>query len=183
MTDQPQYEIRPATIDDVEAIRRMQAQSWRDTYRNDDFGVTEQWLREETESWLTPEKLEQSREHLGACFANPAHFYRMALRSGEVVGLLHLDTKPDDSAHLWGLYTDKKTHGTGLAQQLWSLASDWIGDKTCDLEVVSYNERAKAFYRKCGFEDDPEPQELFKGKIPTIKMVRKRRNDKAKGEK
>ncbi len=66
MTAQPLYEIRPATLNDVETIRRMQAQSWRDTYRNDKLGVT-------TESWLTSEKLEQSCEHLGACFANPAH--------------------------------------------------------------------------------------------------------------
>lgn len=43
---QPHYEIREATINNVEAIRRMQAESWRDTYRNDDAGVTEQHLAE-----------------------------------------------------------------------------------------------------------------------------------------
>lgn len=175
MNEQLHYEIRPATLDDVEAIRRMQARSWGDTYQNSEFGVSEEWLHEETESWLTPEKLEQSREHLGACFVNPAHFYRVAFLEGQVVGLLHLDTKEDGSKHLWGLYTDKTTHGTGLAQKLWSLASDWIGDKDCDLEVVSYNERAKAFYRKCGFEDGPKIEELFKGKIPTMSMTRARK--------
>lgn len=169
----PQYEIRPATIDDVEAIRRMQAQSWRDTYRNDELGVTKEWLREVTESWLTPEAIEKSKEFLAPAFTAEKHFYRVALMDGEVVGLLHLDTKSDGSKHLWGLYTAKKTHGTGVAQQLWVLAAEWIGDKKCDLEVATYNERAKAFYRKCGFEDDPEPQELFKDKIPTMKMVRK----------
>lgn len=173
MSEQLHYEIRSATLDDVEAIRRMQARSWRDTYRSNELGVTEEWLCEETESWLTPEKLKQSREHLGACFVNPMHFYRIVLLKGEIVGFLHLDTKSDGSKHLWGLYLDKVTHGTGLAQQLWSLAAEWIGDRQCDLEVATYNERAKAFYRKCGFEDDPAPQELFKDKIPTMKMVRK----------
>lgn len=175
MSQHPEYEIRPATIDDVEAIRRMQAQSWRDTYPSDEMGVAADWLRDETEDWLTPEKLAQSHEHLGACFANPAQFYRVALLGDEVVGLLHVDTKSDGLKHLWGLYTARKTHGTGLAQQLWALGAEWIGDDACDLEVASYNERAKAFYRKCGFREDPEPQELFKGKIPTMKMVRERR--------
>ncbi len=175
MNNQLYYKIRPATLDDVEAIRRMQARSWRETYLSDEAGVTEGWLRKETENWLTPEKLEQSREHLGVCFADPTHFYRVAFLEGRVVGLLHLDTKEDGSKHLWGLYTDKTTHGTGLAQKLWALASDWIGDNDCDLEVVSYNERAKAFYRKCGFEDGQKIEELFKDKIPTMTMTRKGR--------
>lgn len=145
------YQIREGTLDDVEAIRRMQAQSWRDTYRSDAHGVTEEWLREETESWMTPENMQLSRGHLQARFTDPAHFYRVALLGDQVVGLLHIDTNPDGSKHWAGLYTAKEVHGTGLAQQLWALAFEWIGDQQCDLEVVSYDERAKAFYRKCGF--------------------------------
>lgn len=168
----PQYEIREATPDDIEAIRRMQAQSWRDTYRNDELGVTEQWLADETASWMTPEALEKSREHLGKVFADPTQFYRVALRGDEVVGLLHLNTHSDDSKHLWGLYTAKDTHGTGLSQQLMALADAWIGDEACDLEVASYNERAKAFYRKNGFHETDKTNGLFRGKIPTTTMVR-----------
>ncbi len=170
---QPQYTIRLATLDDVEAIRRMQAQSWRDTYENRDSGVTEEWLAEETKSWFTADALERSREHLGAVFKNAEHFYRVALRDDEVVGLLHLDTNKDGTKHLWGLYTAKDTHGTGLAQELMALADDWIGESDINLEVVAYNERAKAFYRKNGFVDVGEMDELFQGKIPLTKMERK----------
>ncbi len=169
----PQYTIREATIDDVEAIRRMQAQSWRDTYRNDEIGVSEDWLAEETTSWLTDENLEKSRQKLGDCFADSTQFYRIALEGADVVGLLHVATKDDDAKHLWGLYAAKHTHGTGLAQQLMSLADEWIGDTEVDLEVASYNERAKSFYQKCGFVDIGETGDLFRDKIPITRMVRK----------
>lgn len=168
----PNYEIREATLDDVESIRRMQAQSWRDTYRNDAIGVTEQWLAEETASWLTPEALEKSREHFRKILASPTDFYRVALRGSEVVGLLHLATHDDGSKYLWGLYTAKETHGTGLAQQLMALADEWIGDKAVDLGVASYNERAKAFYRKNGFHETDKVNDLFRDMIPETTMRR-----------
>ncbi len=169
----PQYTIREATTDDVETIRAMQAQSWRDTYRNDEIGVTEEWLAEETMSWMTDENLEKSRQKLGECFVDSTQFYRVALRGDEVVGLLHLATKDDGTKHLWGLYTAKDTHGTGLAQQLMVLADEWIGDSEVDLEVASYNERAKAFYRKYGFVEAGETGDVFRDKIPITHMVRK----------
>lgn len=169
----PQFTIRKASLEDVEAIRAMQAQSWRDTYQNDDIGVTKEWLAEETASWLTPDKLDDSKERFKNFLSDPAHFYRIALQGGEVVGLLHLDTKEDGSKHLWGLYTAAHTHGSGLAQKLMALADEWVGESDVDLEVASYNERAKAFYRKYGFVETEILPELFKDKIPTVKMVRK----------
>ncbi len=169
----PQYDIREAAIEDVEAIRTMQAQSWRDTYENDELGITREWLADETAKWLTPKWLEKSRVILGETFADPKQFYRVALQGDEVVGLLHVATKADGTKHLWSLYTAKETHGTGLAQRLMALADEWIGVGEVDLEVASYNERAKAFYRKCGFVEMGEMDELFKGKIPVLRMVRK----------
>lgn len=170
---QPHYDIREATVDDVEAIRAMQAQSWRDTYRNDELGVTERWLAEETAKWLTPERMAKSYEKLSEVFSDPQQFYRVAYRDKEVVGLIHASTKPDNTTRLEGLYTAKQTHGTGLAWQLMSLVDQWVEGSDTDLEVVSYNERAKAFYRKCGFVEAGEADELFRGKMPVTIMVRR----------
>ena len=150
----------------------MHAQSWRDTYQNDEIGVTEEWLATETESWLTPERLEQSREHLEKCFRDPTHFYRAVFQGNEAVGMLHVLTKDDGTKHLGALYISKDMQGTGLAQKLMTAADEWIAGSEVDLEVASYNERAKAFYRKCGFEDANMVDELFKGKIPVMRMVR-----------
>lgn len=173
----PSYTVREASPADVEAIRTMQAQSWRDTYENQEAGVTKDWLEEETSRWFTDEAMARSQERLGRYFDDPTQLYRVAVLGGEVVGLLHVDTKEDGTKHLWGLYTAQRTHGTGLAQQLMEIADAWIDGDEVDLEVATYNERAKAFYRKAGFVDAEQIDELFKGVIPTMRMVRKGDSD------
>lgn len=170
---QSDYEIREATIDDVNPIRTMHGQSWRDTYRNDELGVTEEWLVEETTKWLTPERMDKSYQKMSEVFADPEQFYRVALQGDRVVGMVHVLTKEDGTKHLGALYTTTETHGSGLAQELMSLADSFVGDDEIDLEVVDYNERAKAFYRKCGFVDAGETGELFRDKMPVLRMVRR----------
>ena len=171
-----QYEIRPPTLDDVVAIRSMHAQSWLDTYPNDEHGVSREWVEEETASWLTSEKLDESKECMAKIFADPRHFYRIALGDGEVVGMVHLSETEDGSKRLEALYTAKGTHGTGLAQHLMEAGEAFLGHSDVVLEVVSYNQRAKAFYRKYGFEEMGE-NELFKGKLPNVTMVRRREEE------
>ena len=56
--------IRKATIRDIERVRKMQAQSWRDTYENKELGVTKDWLRDETDLWLTPNEIKKSEEFM-----------------------------------------------------------------------------------------------------------------------
>lgn len=167
-----QYTIREANDSDVEAIRRMQAQSWRDTYRNDEIGVTDDWLERETTNWFTPERLDASRQWLGNVFPDPMQLYRVAYRGNEVVGLAHFSTREDGIKRVEGLYTAKDTLGTGLAQQLMEQATEFMGDAEAELEVASYNERAKAFYRKYGFVETDKQNELFRDKIPSTTMIR-----------
>ena len=45
--------------------------------------------------------------------------------------------------------------------------------KPIELGVVTYNARARAFYKKWGFEEIPGSETLFDNKIPEIKMIRK----------
>ena len=171
----PHYSIRTATVEDVESIRRMQADSWKDTYENAELGVTKQWLEQETDSWLTDESLAKSRVFLDKIFHDRTQFYRVATRDEKVVGIIHFGQHDDGTKHLWGLYTDSTTHGTGLAQLLMAESKEWVGDAEVDLEVASYNTRAIKFYQKYGFVVDKELDEKFKEKIPTVRMVRKRR--------
>ncbi len=169
-----QYKIRSATIDDVEQIRHMQAKSWCETYRNDELGITEDWLKQETDNWLTEEELEKSKQFLAPFFTDSdQNFYRVAVFEDKIVGFIHGSVAESGNKLSWGLYLDSNHHGTGLAQQLMSLANEWFGKQTVELRVASYNERAKAFYRKYGFVEVKNSEELLKGKIPDIKMIRK----------
>lgn len=172
-TPQLKYTIREPKVEDAFAIRKMHAQSWRDTYQNDEKGVTEKWLRQVTDAWLSVEGMAKTIEHYKKCFSDPDQLYRVAELNGEIVGMIHILTKDDGSKHLGALYTAKETHGTGLAHQLIDLANEWIGNSDVDLEVVTYNERAIRFYTKSGFEIIPGENKPFKDKLPNITMIRK----------
>ena len=72
------------------------------------------------------------------------------------------------------MYVEKNWHGKGVSTALMQKAIDWFDTtKPIELGVVQYNERAKAFYRKWGFEEVPNSETLFADKIPSILMVRK----------
>lgn len=172
-----QLEIRTATVDDVPAIRAMQAASWQETYPNEEHGVSAEWVNAKTTEWMTPEKIELSKEHLASVFSDPAQFYRVAYQEGNVVGLIHASTKEDKTKHLEGLYTDVSVHGTGVAQRMMALVDEWIGAAPVTLEVASYNARAIRFYEKQGFRVVPGSEHMFADTISTIDMVREGEND------
>ena len=57
---------------------------------------------------------------------------------------------------VWRFYVDRPWHGTGVAQALMAAARREAvsrGGQTLWLAAWERNERAKAFYRKCGFLD------------------------------
>ncbi len=163
--------IRTATLDDVEAIRRMHAASWLEAYPNDEEGVAYEWVKAATDEWLTPEKLEFSKQHFGEVFSSPDQFYRVAIDEGKIAGFVH-GRREDGKTKLGALYIAKQYYGTGLAQQLAVLVDEWFGDDTVELEVVSYNMRAIRFYQKWGFKKVDGSDSLFKDKIPAFTMRR-----------
>jgi len=59
-------------------------------------------------------------------------------------------------AELWRFYVDQPWHGRGLAARLMAAvheAAAELGGRTLWLGVWEKNERAIAFYKKCGFRD------------------------------
>ena len=82
----------------------------------------------------------------------------------------------DNGAHRLGaLYVRQDWQGRGVAHDLMERALAWhdATHNTITLHVVSYNERAKAFYRKWGFVEIPDSEALFDGLIPEITMARR----------
>ena len=65
---------------------------------------------------------------------------------------------------LWRFYVDREWHGRGIAQALMDrvkAAARERGAKTLWLGVWERNDRARAFYAKCGFADAGEHIFLF----------------------
>jgi ribosomal protein S18 acetylase RimI-like enzyme len=92
---------------------------------------------------------------------------------GEIVGII-APFRNDTMQRVGAIYVTKAFQGTGLAQKLMDQIIDWADPhRPLDLEVASYNERAKAFYRKYGFIEDANSEHIVHDLIPAITMIRK----------
>lgn len=168
--------VRGLKIEDTEAIRKFHRKSWRDTYPNEEAGVSRKWVDQTTDEWLTPENLKRSREIYQSVLDNPENeYYRLVEVDGEIQGFMHGARRGEDRLqHLSAIYIDKSLQGTGIAQQLIDELFGFLDlNKDIWLEVANYNERAKAFYRRNGFEVVEGSEFLFKDMLPCVKMVRK----------
>jgi ribosomal protein S18 acetylase RimI-like enzyme len=169
----PQFIIRKGLPTDAVGARKMQAESWLATYPNQEAGVSNEWVKDVTDQWLTPENLERSQQILKAALDDSTAFYRLAENGEKIVGFVHAATNDDGTKELEAIYTSPETFGSGLGQQLMDVANEWIGDIDVTLKVAIYNERAIRFYEKNGFKVVEGTEELYKEMIPIVQMKRK----------
>jgi GNAT superfamily N-acetyltransferase len=79
-----------------------------------------------------------------------------------------------DPIELWRFYVDREWHGQGIAQQLMARVREVArerGARTLWLGVWEKNERARAFYAKCGFVDAGDHIFLFGTDPQTDKVM------------
>jgi GNAT superfamily N-acetyltransferase len=169
------FTIEEMQPEDIESATEMRLQSWLDTYVNDDLDVTREWIEERNEAQLSGQKAESRRQRfLAGKEAGTFMAWVVHDDDGEVIGSTTPFIDEAGVQHVGSLYVDKRWHGTGVASQLMQKVIDWFdASKSIELGVVTYNERAKAFYRKWGFEEVPESETLFMDKMPEVMMVRK----------
>lgn len=170
---QQEYIIRNATPADAEAIIKMHATSWLDTYPDEKAGVSFEWVKDRTDKWSTPEKTAARRERIAQSLEDPNYMYKIAVKAdGTVIGLA-CPFRDKTAQRVGGLYVDKKYQGRGLGSLLMNEILKWADPKRpFELEVASYNERAKAFYRKYGFMEVKGSERLY-DVIPVVEMIRK----------
>ena len=168
------YTILSPALDDIRSLTALWSESWRETYPNEAAGVSRDWVEQRTAKWLREENLAKRRQKLDDDKNNPAILRRIAKdQTGKVVGLLRAE-RNEGRQYLHALYIHKRYYGSGLAQKLMEELLSWADIKRpIELEVATYNERAKAFYRKLAFNEVPGTKKLFADKIPVIQMIRK----------
>ena len=162
--------IRPATIDDAEELAALARRTFHDTFASTNdptdmalylsraYGVDQQ-TRELTDRDITTFLVEQDGEAIG--FAQ--------LRTGDVPACV-TGPKPIE---LWRLYVSREWHGHPIARPLMDrvkAAAAERGAKTLWLGVWERNDRAHAFYEKCGFVNAGEHIFLF-GTDPQTDVV------------
>jgi len=173
------YRIEQPTAVDALKLAKLHNQSWIETYPNDEYGISKSYIEERVANRLSEEGIKRRKAAIQQSYDDPTYFLRIAKNElGEIVGFIDGHLK-EGEYWLDGLYTLMSTHGTGLGKLLWDTYLPWTNNKVVLLTVAIYNDRARAFYRKLGFEDRAGTERNFADTpIPVIDMVHKVENAK-----
>lgn len=163
--------VRPATLDDADAIAAVHVETWRETYT----GLMPDEMFDDT-------ALERRRGAwafmLGA--DAPPLTIVVAERDARIVGFALAGAskgadatkgfEPTRDLTLFAIYLLASEHGTGVGHALLTGA---IADRPAQLWVASANQRARAFYERHGFrEDGVSFEDVHIGGIVELRMVR-----------
>ena len=146
------FEIRRATEADVPALTEFGARTFRESFAKDN--TAEDMEKHLASSW----RLDLQRAEVG----DPSIDTLVAVSNDGFAGFAMVRERhspPGVSTvkpiELWRFYVDKPWQGRGLAQALMRAVEQSArarGGRELWLGVWKRNERAQAFYRKCGFE-------------------------------
>lgn len=113
---------------------------------------------------LSPEQIAANRRIVaiaaGACFAAAAsdrQHFAAAFVEDAFAGYVIATRHGEEDRELDWLMVDPRFHGTGVSAALMEAGMAWLGgDRALWLNVIRHNERAIRFYRRFGFEIDPD---------------------------
>ncbi|MGO4105000.1 N-acetyltransferase family protein [Leifsonia sp. YAF41] len=157
--------VRPVRDVDAEALGRVHATCWHETY--------DHLISEATLANLSPRRMAELWTH----WMNQGEEFHQyaALVDGEIVGFSGSGPARDNEAprsrELYFIYLLDAYHGTGIGQKLFDAA---CGDAPAYLWVASDNPRAHGFYKRNGFTaDGAEQTQPFLGEeIHEVRLVR-----------
>ncbi|HPT95524.1 MAG TPA: GNAT family N-acetyltransferase [Microbacteriaceae bacterium] len=157
--------VRPVRNVDTEALGRVHATCWHETY---DHLVSKAALES-----LSPRRMAELWSHWSSL--GPEYRQYVAVADGEIVGFSGSGPSRDDDTprerELYFLYLLSAWHGTGIGQQLFDIA---VEDDAVSLWVAEDNPRAHRFYERNGFKADGSRKvEPFLGETVTeVRLVR-----------
>ena len=157
------FELRRAVPEDAEAIGRVHAQSWRETYGP---LMSAEWLAAVSDE----ERIEMWRGWLTADRQPPW----VAVVDDAIVGFANSGTPRDENPpralELWAIYVLASHQGRGIGR---ALAEASIGQEPASVHVLRDNAQAIGFYRSLGFEPDGYANTLeYWEDVAEIRMVR-----------
>lgn len=157
--------IRPVRDVDIEALGRVHAQCWHETY--------DHLISAATLANLSPRRMAELWTHWVA--QGPDYNLFVAQVDGEIVGFVGSGPARDEDAprprEMYFLYLLSAYQGTGLGQRLFDAA---CADRPGYLWVAEDNPRAHAFYKRNGMVPDGATQmQPFLGEeIKEVRLVR-----------
>jgi ribosomal protein S18 acetylase RimI-like enzyme len=139
--------IREAVVADVEPIRAIANETWRDTYRD---LLDADWIAEHLAAWYEPGLV---ASQITAAEAPGVGQFLLAETDGQVVGYLHFELMEDRGPYLRRLYVLPAHQRAGAGRNLVAELHRRLGDGfTYELDVHPENSKAIAFYKGLGAE-------------------------------
>ncbi|QLD88578.1 GNAT family N-acetyltransferase [Natronomonas salina] len=143
-------EFRPATTDDLEAIRAIARDSWETDYPDI---VSRETIDEGFEDWYASDELARELREGDATML-------LAVEDDQPVGFAH-GIVSEGVGNVLRLYVRPEARGRGVGSDLLERTAERLGDEGADhlrAMVLEDNETGRAFYRSAGFEavDDAE---------------------------
>lgn len=177
------FEIVPATLGDEVGIGEAHLQSWLETYPNEKYGVTEEWIKNEF-GFLIKDGVAANGIDNGIPYRRKMiekldsnTLYEVVKdENGTIQGFMYA-YKQNEVVDLGAIYLTNVLKGTGVAYKLMDQAVAFAGSLPIKLQVIAYNERAIAFYEKYGFKKGAIEKELFHDKMPVLNMKREASNE------
>jgi GNAT superfamily N-acetyltransferase len=148
LADVSPISLIPASSQDAESVARLQAQSWRNTYRGmlpDEF-LDHHVVADRLECWTAR----------FASFAADRALVLKAVSDGTLLGYVCvlLDEEPEWGARLDNLHVTPESKGTGVGYALFQAAREWIARVSpgtpMHLWCVESNHVARRFYDRQG---------------------------------
>jgi len=159
----------PATDQDAESIARLQAQSWRNTYRG---MLPDEYL----DRHVVPDRLQYWPMRF-AKFASDRTLVLKAVGDGTLLGFVCvlLDEEPRWGARLDNLQVSPEARGTVAGAAVFQAACDWIArvspGTAMHLWCVEANQVARRFYDRQGGRVVETADRSFAGQ-PSVPEVR-----------
>jgi len=160
--------IRPAAPADVEEVHALLRETWRATY---DPIIGPEKVREITARWHAPDALARS-------IADERGVFLVAERDGALAAMSFASPDGEGAVCLRQLYVRPGAQGGGIGRRLLEATLAPFGDAETWLEVEARNERAIAFYARCGFgQAAPRASCGDRTDLASLRMFRRPRPD------
>ncbi len=165
MTEVSTISIQPAEADEVEAIKKVLSETWKDTYSP---FLPAHVIQKVTALWHSPETLAAEIENDGV-------FFHVAKDDqGAIVGLLTAGRPSDEIVSIGRLYVLPGSQRQGIGGKLLSACvAAFPGARKLVLEVEAQNDKGLAFYRKQGFREISRKEEELEGIALTVVEMEK----------
>lgn len=143
-----EIQIQNAEKKDAKYIVSILDQSWRETYINDEAGVTKDRVmvlfsntKQRINNWT--DKIDELDWKENGVW--------LGKLDGEIAGFVAPSIDKKGRRRVGALYILQKFHGMGLGKSLLQKVFDLYPNDDIYIDVVRYNERAKLFYAAQGF--------------------------------